>query len=46
MIVEGLMEGTRGEDLRACTDLDQTAYQSKRRLIRRRSEKYLKGLKP
>jgi DNA-directed RNA polymerase specialized sigma24 family protein len=46
VIVEGLMEGTRGEDLRGCTDLDQTAYQSKRRLIRRRSEKFLKGLKP
>lgn len=46
VIVEGLLEGTRGEDLRACTDLDQTAYQSKRRLIRRRIEKFLKGLKP
>ncbi len=47
VIVEGLMEeGTRGEDLRALTDLDQTAYQSKRRLIRRRIERFLRGPKP
>jgi DNA-directed RNA polymerase specialized sigma24 family protein len=46
VIVEGLIEGMRGEDLRALTDLDQTAYQSKRRLIRRRIERFLKGLKP
>jgi hypothetical protein len=46
VIVEGLMEGVRGEDLRALTDLDQTAYQSKRRLIRRRIERFLKDLKP
>jgi hypothetical protein len=39
VIVEGMLEGTRGEDLRAITDLDPTAYQSKRRLIRRRIEK-------
>ena len=42
VIVEGMMEGTRGEDLRALTDLDPTAYQSKRRLIRRRIEKRFK----
>ena len=42
VIVEGIMEGTRGEDLRALTDLDPTAYQSKRRLIRRRIEKRFK----
>jgi hypothetical protein len=36
------MEGMRGEDLRALTDLDPTAYESKRRLIRRRIEKRFK----
>lgn len=45
VIVEGMMEGTRGEDLRALTDLDPTAYQSKRRLIRRRIEKAIQGMK-
>ncbi len=45
VIVEGMMEGTRGEDLRALTDLDPTAYQSKRRLIRRRIEKAIQGIK-
>jgi len=43
VIVEGLLEGTRGEDLRALTDLDPIAYQSKRRLIRRRIERFLQG---
>ena len=38
------MEGMRGEDLRALTDLDPTAYQSKRRLIRRRIEKAIQGM--
>jgi RNA polymerase sigma-70 factor (ECF subfamily) len=42
VIVEGIMEGTRGEDLRALTDLDPTGYESKRRLIRRRIEKRFK----
>lgn len=46
VIVEGMLEGVRGEDLRALTDLDQTAYQSKRRLIRRRIEKLIKEQKP
>ena len=36
VILEGMMEGTDGEELRELTDLDKTAYQSKRRLIRRR----------
>jgi DNA-directed RNA polymerase specialized sigma24 family protein len=45
VIVEGTLEGTRGEDLRALTDLDPTAYQSKRRLIRRRIEKAIQGMK-
>jgi DNA-directed RNA polymerase specialized sigma24 family protein len=38
VIVEGMMDGKRGEALRALTDLDETAYQTKRRLIRRRIE--------
>jgi len=46
VIVEGMMEGVRGEDLRALTDLDPMAYQSKRRLIRRRIEKLIKEPKP
>jgi hypothetical protein len=46
VIVEGIMEGTRGEDLRALTDLDPTAYQSKRRLIRRRIAKLTRKPKP
>ena len=39
LILEGMMEGIEGEDLRELTDLDKTAYQSKRRLIRRRIDK-------
>ena len=39
VILEGMMEGIDGEELRELTDLDKTAYQSKRRLIRRRIEK-------
>jgi hypothetical protein len=46
VIVEGLLEGTRGEDLRALTDLDPTAYESKRRLIRRRIAKLSRRPKP
>jgi hypothetical protein len=46
VIVEGMMEGVRGEDLRSLTDLDQTAYQSKRRQIRRKIEKLIKERKP
>jgi hypothetical protein len=40
VIVEGIMEGHRGEDLRALTDLDPTAYQSKRKSILRRIAKH------
>ncbi len=40
VIVEGIMEGHKGEELRALTDLDETKYQSKRRLILRRIGKY------
>ena len=36
VIVEGTMEGIPAEDLRELTGLDQTAYNSKKRLIRRR----------
>lgn len=35
VILEGMMEGIEGEELRELTDLDNTTYQSKRRLIRR-----------
>ena len=41
VILEGMMEGIEGEELRELTDLDNTAYQSKRRLIRRRIDKKL-----
>lgn len=41
VIVEGIMEGMTGEELRELTDLDSTAYQSKRKLIRRRIDKRL-----
>lgn len=41
IILEGMMEGMRGEELKELTDLDETAYQSKRRLIRRRITKGL-----
>jgi hypothetical protein len=44
VIVEGIMEGTRGEDLRALTDLDPKGYESKRRMIRRRIEKAIEGM--
>jgi DNA-directed RNA polymerase specialized sigma24 family protein len=44
-IVEGIFAGMRGEDLRTLTDLDQTGYESKRRLIRRRLETR-QGVKP
>ena len=36
IILEGMMEGIEGEELRELTDLDNSPYQSKRRLIRRR----------
>jgi len=44
VIVEGIMEGMPAEELRDLTGLDQTAYASKRKLIRRRVDKaYPKG---
>jgi DNA-directed RNA polymerase specialized sigma24 family protein len=45
-IVEGIMLGMRGEELRTLTGLDETKYQSKRRLILRRIEKFKRGPKP
>lgn len=45
-IVEGEMEGMSAEELRELTGLDSTAYDSKRRLIRRRiNKRYPKGLR-
>lgn len=44
-IVEGILDNMRGEELRELTGLDETTYESKRRLIRRRIEKR-KGVKP
>lgn len=41
VILEGIMEGMDGEELRELTELNATAYQSKRRLIRRRIDKAL-----
>ena len=43
IFVEGIAEGMQGEELRQLTDLDQTAFNSKRRLIRRRIDNYLSG---
>lgn len=46
-IVEGTMEDMTAEELRELTGLSQTAYDSKRRLIRRRIDKaYPQGWKP
>lgn len=45
IILEGMMEGMQGEELRDLTELDKTAYESKRRLIRRRIDmKFPQGL--
>ena len=38
-MVDGIMEGMDGEELRAFTELDKTAFASKRKLIKRRIEK-------
>lgn len=46
-IVEGTMEGMTAEELRELTGLDRTAYESKRKLIRRRIDKrYPEGWQP
>lgn len=39
IILEGMMEGMEGKDLRDLTGLGKTDYESKRKLIRRRIEK-------
>lgn len=39
ILLEGIMDGLEGEELRALTGLDLTAYASKRRLIQRRLTK-------
>lgn len=47
IMVVGIMEGMDGEELRALTELDKTAFASKRRLICRRiSNAFPKGRKP
>lgn len=47
VIVEGIFEDLQGEDLRELTELDATAYQTKRKLIRRRIDKHFPdGWKP
>lgn len=43
ILVEGIAEEMEGDELRQLTDLDQTSFNSKRRLIRRRIEKHLAG---
>ena len=46
MIADGMMDDIDGEELRALCGLDVTAYNSKRRLVRRRIEKaYPQGWK-
>jgi RNA polymerase sigma-70 factor (ECF subfamily) len=46
-IVLGIMEDMDGEELRALTELDKTAFASKRRLIRRRiTNAFPRGRKP
>ena len=46
-IAEGTMDGMEGEELRSCTGLDEKAFATKRRLVRRRIVKaFPKGRKP
>lgn len=46
-ITEGMMDGMEGEELRSCTGLDEKAFATKRRLVRRRLDKaFPKGRKP
>lgn len=47
LILEGMMEEMTAEELRELTGLDKTAYESKRKLIRRRIDKHFpEGWKP
>jgi hypothetical protein len=42
-----MIEGTEGEELRVVTDLDKTAFASKRRFVRRQITKaFPEGWKP
>ena len=43
LILEGMMDGMKGEELRELLKLDETAYQSKRKLIRRRINRKFPG---
>ena len=43
ILVEGVPEEMEVDELRQLTDLDQTSFNSKHRLIRRRIEKHLAG---
>lgn len=46
LVLEGIMEGMTAEEMRELTGLDKTAYDSKRKLIRRRIDKlYPEGWK-
>jgi RNA polymerase sigma-70 factor (ECF subfamily) len=46
-IAEGMMDGMEGEELRSCTGLDEKAFATMRRLVRRRIDKaFPKGRKP
>lgn len=46
-IAEGTMDGIEGEELRSCTGLDEKAFATMRRLVRRRIDKaFPKGRKP
>ncbi len=44
-MVEGIMEGMRGEELRSTVDLDQKSFETKRKFILRRVRKH-KGSQP
>ena len=47
LLLEGMMEEITAEEMRELTGLDKTAYDSKRKLIRRRIDKqYPEGWKP
>jgi DNA-directed RNA polymerase specialized sigma24 family protein len=46
-MLEGIMDGLEGEELRSFTDLNETEFASKRRLVRRRIDKaFPKEFKP
>jgi DNA-directed RNA polymerase specialized sigma24 family protein len=46
-LLDGIMDGREGDDLRSLTGLSETAFASKRRLIRRRIDKaFPRELKP